>query len=339
MVKVAVDAMGGDFAPQEPVLGSVAAIKEQSDIELTLVGKQDEIEKVLPEDYKSYESRIDIVNADEVISANDNPTKAIKSKPESSMVKAMSLIKDNKVEAMVSAGNTGAFMAGGMLKVGRLGSIKRPALAPVFPTFDGKGTLVLDVGATMDAKPEHLRDFAIMGSVYASRVMGRKSPKVALINVGEEPGKGNQLVKDTYELLDKTELNFVGNVEARDMLSGEFDVVVCDGFMGNILLKFMEGMGKGMFSTMKEEFTSDITGKLGGYLLKPKFKSLKERFDYNSYSGAPFLGVDGILIKSHGSSNREAIKNAITKQVYHFVKKQVLTAFSDEIEKGVEDYG
>ncbi|WP_041367556.1 phosphate acyltransferase PlsX [Natranaerobius thermophilus] len=337
-MRVALDAMGGDHAPKAPVKGALLAVQELQEISISLVGQKElieqELSRIKSEDFD--DDNIHIVDAREIISGEDNPTQAIREKKDSSLVKAMNLLKDNQVEAVVSAGNTGAFMAGGLLKLGRLANIKRPALAPVFPAFDGNGTVVLDVGATMDPKPEHLKDFAIMGSVYAEKVLGRERPRVGLINVGEEAGKGNQLTKESYSLLETAPINFCGNVEARELLSGDFDVVVCEGFMGNVLLKFMEGIGKGLFGTMKDEFTADFKSKLGAWMLKPRMKSLKSRFDYNEYGGAPFLGVNGILVKSHGSSNETAIKNAIVRQVYHFVNNEVLTAFSQEIEKGVE---
>ena len=336
MIKIAVDAMGGDYAPSAPVEGVYYALKEVEDIEIYLVGKkeqlEEEISRIDPE--KVAATRWEIIDAREVIGADENPTTAIKEKSEASMVKCMELVKSGTVHAMISAGNTGAFMAGGLLKVGRLPGIKRPALAPIFPTFDGRGTVVLDVGATMDPKPEHLRDFGIMGSLYAQKVLDRETPRVALINVGEEPGKGNTLAKETYQKLNEAPVHFIGNIEARDLLSGEIDVAVCEGFMGNVLLKFLEGIGKNMFQAMKEEFTADVRGKIGAYILKPGLKKIHARFDYNEYGGAPFLGIDGVLVKSHGSSKAAAFKNAIKKQGYQFVKHEVLSSFSQGLKKG-----
>ncbi|OWZ84188.1 phosphate acyltransferase PlsX [Natranaerobius trueperi] len=336
-VRIAVDVMGGDNAPNAPLDGAIQAMQENDDIEIVLFGEKHLIDNHLDKkNIVNIKDRIHIDNTTEVITNDDNPTKAIKEKNDSSLIKAMVAVKNGEVDAMVSSGNTGAFMAGGLLKVGRLAKIKRPALAPVFPTFDGKGTIVLDVGATMDPKPENLKDFAIMGSLYVEKVLKRDLPKVGLINVGEEASKGNQLVKESYELLQTTGINFQGNIEARELLSGKVDVAVCEGFLGNVLLKFMEGFGKDMFNTMKNEFTSSLTGQLGAMLLKPNLKNLKNRFDYSEYGGAPFLGINGILVKSHGSSDDLAIKNAINKQSYHLAKENILTAFSEEIMKGVE---
>ncbi len=337
MLKIAVDVMGGDHAPSAPVEGVIHALEEVNDLEVFLVGQKELIEKELAgyEKKRIKTDRITIIDAREMIGPDENPTYAVKKKQDASMVKCMDFVKHKEVDAMISAGNTGAFMAGGLIKVGRLPGIKRPALAPIFPTFDGRGTVVLDVGATMDPKPEHLRDFGIMGSLYAEKVLGRKSPRIALINVGEEPGKGNTLAKETYQMLEQAPINFIGNIEARDLLSGGIDVAVCDGFLGNVLLKFMEGMGKNMFHAMKEEFTADTRGKIGAIFLKPGLKKISNRFDYNEYGGAPFLGIDGVLIKSHGSSGSTAFKNAVIKQGYQFIKHEVLTSFAQEIKKGV----
>ena len=333
MIKVAVDAMGGDNAPQAPVKGALLALEELRDIDvhISLIGQQGVVEGFFAGSEGSISSRLDIVHASEVITNDDHPTKAIKEKQDSSLVKGMQMLKDGQVDAMISAGNTGALMAGGLMKVGRLKGIKRPALASVFPTFTGKGVVILDIGATMDPKPENLRDYAVMGSIYAEKVLQRDNPRVGLINVGVEKTKGNQLAKHAYDMLDKANINFTGNVEARELLDGVVDVAVCEGFMGNVILKFLEGMGKGIFSSMKEEFTASFKGKLGAYLLRPSLLPLKKRFDYGEYGGAPFLGIDGVLVKSHGSSDARAIKNAITKQVYYLVNEDVLDSFVDRI--------
>jgi glycerol-3-phosphate acyltransferase PlsX len=235
------------------------------------------------------------------------------------------MIKDGTVEALVTAGNTGAFMAAGMFVAGRIDGIERPALAPLFPTENGRGVVVLDVGANMDAKPHHLLQYGVMGSLYAERVLGRENPKVALLNVGAEPGKGNQATKEAYSLLAAADINFVGNLEARDLIRGTVDVVVCDGFTGNVVLKFMEGMSLSLFSMMRKSFTRDSRSKVGALLLKPALRDFRDSLDYSEYGGAPLLGLKGILVKCHGSSNARAIKNGIY-QAQKFVEQDVVRA-------------
>lgn len=252
-MKIAIDAMGGDNAPKEVVLGAAKAVKTFSDLHIILVGNEKEIKKYLPD-----EERISIIHTDEVIHGTDEPVKAVRRKKNSSMVLAANLVKNGEADGCISAGNTGALMAAGLFVVGRVAGINRPALAPTLPTLDGKGFVFLDVGANADAKPEHLLQYAIMGSVYAEKVRGIKNPRVGLLNIGTEEQKGNELAKQAYALLKESRLNFIGNVEARDLLEGVADVVVTDGFTGNMVLKTLEGTALSLFKMMKNVFTSSL---------------------------------------------------------------------------------
>ncbi|MBT9140259.1 MAG: Phosphate acyltransferase [Dehalococcoidia bacterium] len=332
MIRVALDAMGGDHAPHEVVQGGLAALAELDSLQLILVGQQDVLTKQL--EGKSYpKNRLEIFHAPEVILADEAPVLAVRRKKESSMMIAIRMVKEGKADAVVSAGNTGALMAGSLLIAGRLGGIERPALTIVAPTFTGGNVVILDVGANMDAPAEHLYHYALMGNIYAREVLGKKAPRVALLNVGTEEGKGNEQVRNAYELFKKRLENFSGNIEARDVLSGTADVVVCDGFVGNILLKAVEGLSAGIFSVLKEAFTSNIKSKVAAALLMPKLRGLKKRFDYAEYGGAPLLGIDGIIIKSHGSSNVRAIRSAIVTQAYRFARQDVNRQILAELEK------
>ena len=307
-MRIAIDAMGGDNAPKAVVEGCINAANEY-EIEIYLVGKETEINKHLKEEEPS-KGRIHIVNADEIITGEDLPVQAIKRKKESSMVIGLKMVKEGKCDAFLSAGNTGAFMAGSLLKVGRIKGIDRPVLAPLLPTEKGV-CMLIDAGANMDCKPKNLLQFAIMGSIYMEKVEGILSPKVGLLNVGTEENKGNDLTKQSYSMLKSSNLNFIGNVEARDIFTGICDVIVCDGFAGNIVLKNTEGLASTIMSLLKEELMKTTRSKLGALLLKNSFKNFKKRFDYKEYGGAPFLGINGIMIKAHGSSDGKAIFNAI----------------------------
>lgn len=307
-MKIAIDAMGGDHAPKEPVLGALQALAHiKSDI--VFIGDETKINAVL--EGQSYDkSRISIVHTTEVIENEDKPVKAIKAKKDSSMVVGFKLLKEKQIDAFLSAGNTGALLAGGLLKVGRIKGIDRPALCSVYPTTDGIAVLT-DAGANADCKPRNLYEFAIMGSIYANKVLGIERPRVGLANIGVEEGKGNSLVIDTFPLLKASELNFIGNAEVRDVPNGVCDVVVCDGFTGNVILKVSEGVAKSFTTMLKEQIMSSKLMSVAGLLLKPAFKNLKKKMDYAEYGGAPFLGVDGILVKAHGSSNAKAFMNGI----------------------------
>ena len=320
-MRIALDTTGGDFAPDVVIKGALDAVRERG-LSITLLGDRDKLLAMLsPEERQC----IEVVNAPEWIASDEEPVMAIRRKKQSPLVVGCQMIKDGSVDALVSAGNTGAFMAAGMFVAGRIPGIERPALAPLIPTEDGRGVVLLDVGANMDARPQHLLQYGIMGSLYSERVLGRRQPKVALLNVGAEPGKGNQATKDAYTLLAAADINFVGNLEARELVTGSADVVVCDGFTGNVVLKFMEGMSVSLFRMLRESSTRDVRSKLGALLLKPALRDFKNSLDYSEHGGAPLLGIDGILVKCHGSSNSRAIKNGIY-QAQKFVEQNVVSS-------------
>lgn len=307
-MRIAVDAMGGDYAPHEAVLGAVEAAKEWS-IPVILVGREEELKKELASlEYPS--DLISIVNAEETVGMNEHPATAVRKKRNSSIVVANRLVKDGEADAIISAGNTGAAMAASLLTLGRIPGVSRPAIAIPMPTVKGV-TVLLDAGANADCDPEDLLQFAIMGSIYAEAVLKITGPKVGLLNIGEEEEKGNRLTLATYGRLKESSLHFIGNIEGRDIPFGACDVLVCDGFVGNTILKFTEGFAGALFSLMKEALLSTTRTKLGALLIKPGLKSLKARMDYSEYGGAPLLGVRGVSIISHGSSNAKAFKNAI----------------------------
>lgn len=319
--------MGGDNGPKEVVKGSIQAIKD-FDITVVLVGN----DKILKEelDRNNYHGdRIEIVHADEVITNDDSPTMAIRRKKNSSMVIGLNCLNNGDGDAFISAGNTGSLLSGGIFLIKRIKEIERAAIATVYPTKMGM-SLLLDAGANVDCKPQFLKQFAIMGSIYVEKVFGIETPKVGLINVGTEPEKGNILVKETYNLLESSNINFVGNIEARELPSGVVDVIVCDGFVGNVVLKLTEGLGQTIFSMLKEEFTSNTLSKMGALILKPQLKSFKDRFDYRQYGGAPLLGIKKPVIKAHGSSDALAFKNAIRQGIL-FVEKQVINKIEEDI--------
>lgn len=326
-MRIIVDAMGGDNGPKEVVKGSIQAIKD-FDITVVLVGN----DKILKEelDINNYHGdRIEIVHADEVITNDDSPTMAIRRKKNSSMVIGLNCLNNGDGDAFISAGNTGSLLSGGIFLIKRIKEIERAAIATVYPTKMGM-SLLLDAGANVDCKPQFLKQFAIMGSIYVEKVFGIETPKVGLINVGTEPEKGNILVKETYNLLESSNINFVGNIEARELPSGVVDVIVCDGFVGNVVLKLTEGLGQTIFSMLKEEFTSNTLSKMGALILKPQLKSFKDRFDYRQYGGAPLLGIKKPVIKAHGSSDALAFKNAIRQGIL-FVEKQVINKIEEDI--------
>lgn len=307
-MKIAIDAMGGDYAPEQPVLGALEAL-QFIDSDIVLIGDETKIKAVLKG--KSYDAkRISIVHTTEVIDNEDKPVKAIKAKKDSSMVVGFKLLKEKEIDAFLSAGNTGALLAGGLLKVGRIKGIDRPGLCSVYPTTKGISVL-MDAGANADCKPRNLVEFGVMGSIYAESVLGIPNPKVGLVNIGVEEGKGNNLMIDSYPLLKQAPINFMGNAEARDIPDGVCDVVVCDGFTGNVLLKVSEGVAKTFSGMIKAAVKTSPLTLLGGILLKGGLSQIKKKMDYAEYGGAPFLGVDGLLVKSHGSSNSRAFMNGI----------------------------
>ncbi|NLC52110.1 MAG: phosphate acyltransferase PlsX [Firmicutes bacterium] len=321
MVRIAVDVMGGDHAPLEIIKGAVAATRERDVLEVCLVGKEGVIRKILEnEEYAS--EQVKIVAADDIITTDDEPSLAARQKKASSLVVAINLVKNGEADAALSAGSTGALMVGAIFSLGRVKEVQRPALLTVFPTPKGKGVVVLDVGANMDAKPEHLQQYAKIGVVYASEILGYPNPKCALLNVGEERTKGNNQTRKAYPLLEANVDGFIGNIEARDVFAGESDVIVCDGFAGNILLKTTEGVSKGIFATLREEFSRSLLTRSASALLLPALRRIRSKLDESEYGGAPLLGVNGICIKCHGSSKAKAIKQALLNQAYPMVVSQ-----------------
>lgn len=325
-MKIAIDAMGGDNAPKEIILGAQKSVQAFPDVHITLVGNESEIRKHL-----TNEERISIVHTDEVILGTDEPVRAVRRKKNSSMVMAAKLVSDGEADGCISAGNTGALMAAGLFVVGRIAGIDRPALAPTLPTLGGEGFVLLDVGANADAKPEHLLENAIMGSVYAEKVRGVKNPRVGLLNIGTEEKKGNDLTKQAFELLKESKLNFIGNVEARDLLDGVADVVVTDGFTGNMVLKTIEGTALSMFKMLKSALTSSVKSKLAAAVLKPDLKALKSQMDYSEYGGAGLFGLKAPVIKAHGSSDANAVFNAI-RQTREMIAMEVPATIQKTVE-------
>lgn len=313
-MKIIVDAMGGDHAPLQIVLGAVEALRQDKDLNVVLVGEEGAIEQALCECGDYDKNRLSIVDAKDVITNDDTPTTAIRTKKESSLVKAFdALNRDEEAGGFVSAGSTGAVLVGAYLKVGRIKGVTRPALAPVLPTLKGNGVVLCDCGANVDCKPINLVHFAIMASAYATAMLGVKNPRVGLLNNGVEEHKGNDLTKEAYTLLSQTKgINFAGNCEARDVLTGDFDVVVCDGFNGNIALKSAEGTANVMLSLIKEGvYSGGLKSKLGALMLKPVFAGVKKKMDYNAHGGACFLGVKKVVVKSHGASKAKSITASI----------------------------
>lgn len=331
-MRIVIDGMGGDNAPKSNVEGVVNAIKEYN-VDLIITGDK----KLLEEEFSKYEfdrSKLEIVNTTEIIENEDKPVKAIRSKKDSSMVVALNLVKEGRADAVISAGNTGALLAGALFIVGRIKGIDRPCLCPAIPNVKRGMTIIADGGANADCKPKNLVEFAAMSDIYARKVLGYENPKLALANVGIEEGKGNDLVKKSYEELKKLDLNFIGNIEARDVINAYTDIIVCDGFTGNILLKSAEGVAMSVMGLLKETFMSSTKGKMGALLLKEDLKKLKSFMDYSEYGGAPLLGVNGGVIKAHGSSNSLAIKNAI-RQGIRFSEGNVI----ESIKEFIESYG
>jgi len=328
-MRIAIDAMGGDHAPASTVQGALDAAREWPDVQLILVGDEGKLGPML----SGKPDNLVIHHASEKVESEDEPVKAVRRKKDSSLVVAGRLVRESQADAMISAGNTGALMAVGLLVVGRVEGIERPALAPMIPTMDGKGILALDLGANMDATPEHLLQYAIMGSIFRQKVHGIAKPRVGLLNVGTEPGKGNELTKAAYPLLEQAPIHFVGNVEARDVLQAQCDVLVCDGFVGNVLLKTLEGTAGTIFSVLKEEFTRSWLTKLAAAVVKPGLSRFKKKMDYKEVGAAPLLGVDGLVLKSHGSSDARAIYNAV-RQARIALQSDLTATIKAEIQRG-----
>ena len=310
LTKVAVDAMGGDNAPVEIIKGAIEAVNDNSKIKVYLTGKQDVIEKELTQ-YTYNKEQIEVVNATEIIETAEPPVMAIRKKKDSSIVVALNLVKDGVCDAFVSAGSSGAVLVGGQLIVGRIKGIERPPLAPLIPTETGC-SLLIDCGANVDARPSHLVQFAKMGSVYMENVMGVPNPKVAIVNIGAEEEKGNALVKETFPLLKNCpEINFIGSIEARDIPTGYADVIVCEAFAGNIILKMYEGVGATLIKKVKAGMMTSLRSKIGALLVKPALKETLKGFSLEEHGGAPLLGLNGLVVKTHGSSKAIEIRNSI----------------------------
>ncbi|MEH2113362.1 phosphate acyltransferase PlsX [Nostoc sp.] len=309
-IRIAIDAMGGDHAPDEIVAGALRA-REELGVDILLVGDPQQIEAALPS--KTSLGQVEIVTAEEAIAMDEEPLNAVRRKRKASINVAMDLVKQQKADAVFSAGHSGAAMASALLRLGRLPGIDRPAIGTVFPTIiAGKPVLVLDVGANVDCRPKFLEQFGVMGSAYSQYVLGTTEPKVGLLNIGEEDSKGNDAAVRAHQLLrENSQINFIGNAEGRDVLSGRFDVIVCDGFVGNILLKFAEAVGEVILQILREELPQGLHGQIGSALLKPNLKRIKQRMDHAEHGGALLLGVAGVCFIGHGSSQAPSIFNAI----------------------------
>lgn len=332
-MRIIIDAMGGDNAPGEIVKGAVLAAEEYG-CKITLVGVKERIEEVLREIKAPFEN-IEIVEAAQVITNDESPTEALRKKKDSSLVIGLELLRDGKGDAFISAGSTGAVLAGGTLIVKRIKGIMRPAICPVIPGRK-KPFLLMDAGANADCKPQYIQQFAIMGSIYAENVLKREHPQVAIVNIGSEEEKGSKFVKECYALLKDTPINFKGSIEGREIPNGDIDVVVTDGFTGNVILKLFEGTVETIFSVLKEGIMSSVKTKLGGMLLKPVFRSFKKSYDYTEHGGAVLLGLNAPVIKAHGSSNAKAVKNAV-RQAIGCVEGNITGIIRTSIESQTEE--
>lgn len=330
-MKIVVDVMGGDNAPKAPIEGALMALDEFSDLEVILIGEEVSISKILKE--KKYpKNRVETIFSTEVITNDDKPVKAIRSKKNSSMVLGLNFVKEKKADAIVSAGNTGALLSGGLFILGRIKEIDRPALCSYMPHTTGLSLLV-DAGANADCKPINLLQFALMAEIYSKKVLEIKTPRVKMLNIGIEEGKGNELAKKSFELLkSQTIFNFEGNIEAREVTMNSADVIVADGFTANMVLKATEGSAMTIMGLLKNSYKKSLLGKLSAFLIKEDLKKMKKILDYREYGGAPLLGVNGGLIKAHGSSDSKAIKNAI-KQAYLFSKNDIVKEIESNIYK------
>lgn len=315
MVRISVDAMGGDHAPAVVVEGVVEAVRAY-DVFVYLVGRESEVRQELAK-YKFDASRIEVVHAEEIVEMDEPPANAIRKKRNSSMNVGINLVKDGRADAFFSAGNTGGVVCAATLKLGLLENIERPGIAIVMPNRTGV-SLIIDVGANIDPKPLHLVEYGIMGSAYCEQILGKKNPTVGLLNVGEEESKGTDFVKETHQLLEQSPVNFIGNVEGKHIFSGQCDVIVCDGFVGNVTLKVSEGIAETMSFFLKQELGSSLLGRLAYLLARGCFRNFKKKIDYSEYGGAPLLGVNGVVIIGHGRSNVKAVRNAI-----RFAKEEV----------------
>lgn len=327
-MRIAVDGMGGDNAPQAVIEGCIEYLKENNDTTIIITGKEELLSKELSK-FTYDKSRLLIEAADDIISNDESPVLAVRRKKNSSLVKAVTMVKEGRADAVISAGSTGAILAAALLIIGRIKGVDRPALAPLMPGVNGN-FLVLDSGANVDCKPTNLVQFALMGKTYFENVLKVNNPKVGLINIGAEAEKGNELTKASYELLKEADINFVGNVEPRDIPKGDVQIFVCDGFVGNTVLKMYEGVSSNLFSLIKREIMSGVMTKIGAIFLKPVFSNLKKKFDYKEHGGAPLLGVKGLTIKAHGSSDSRAIKNAL-RQAKKFYENDLINKMNKAV--------
>ena len=330
-MKILIDGMGGDNAPDAVVEGAVMAAQEIPH-EIVLIGDEEKLTESLDKYcHRKWLENVSICHASEVITNNESPAMAIRRKKDSSIVRGMKMLKEGEGDLFISAGSTGALLAGGLLIIGRIRGIERPAICTIYPILGSRASLLCDAGANAECKPRNLVDFAIMSSVYMEKVLGRENPTVALVNIGEEEEKGSPLTKESYELLKQTDLNFKGNIEARDIPKGRADIIVTDGFTGNIVLKLTEGMAWNVFKTIKKKFTDGIHARLGSLLLVDKLKELKKEFDYSEYGGAPILGIKRPVVKMHGSSSSKGVKNTILKAVL-FAEQNVIEIIEESIQ-------
>ena len=327
-MRIILDGMGGDNAPAAVVEGAVLASKE-IEHEIQIIGQQELIQAELAK-YKYDEKKITVIDAREVISNEEAPVRAVRSKKDSSIVRGINMVKKGEGDIFISAGSTGALMAGGLFILGRIQGIDRPALPSVYPIVGSIPSLLVDAGANAECKPNNLLEFGIMGNIYMEKVLGRKNPRVGLVNLGAEAAKGSTLTKAAYDLLEHSDMNFIGNVEARDVPKGACDVIVADGFTGNVILKLTEGLAWNILKLIKSKFTDGAKAKLGAALLLDKMKELKKEFDYSEYGGAPILGVKGPIVKMHGSSSANAVKNTILKGI-PFVEGNVVDTIQNSV--------
>lgn len=327
-MKIILDGMGGDNAPEAIVEGAVLASRE-IEHQILIIGQEEKIRAEL-DNHRYDADKISVINATEIISNDEAPVRAVRSKKDSSIVRGINMVKHGEGDIFISAGSTGALLAGGLFILGRIQGIDRPALASVYPIIGGIPSLLVDAGANADCKPNNLLEFGMMGSIYMEKVLGREQPRVGLVNIGAEAAKGSTLTKAAYDLLEQSHLNFTGNVEAREVPKGACDVIVTDGFTGNILLKLTEGLAWNILQVIKQRFTDGVKAKLGAALLLDKIKGLKKEFDYSEYGGAPILGVRGPIVKMHGSSNANAVKNTILKGI-PYVSEHVVDKIQNSV--------
>lgn len=335
VTRVVVDAMGGDYAPEWIIRGAVEAINEGAKAQVILTGKEDVIKKELAK-YTYDQSKIEVVNATEEITCHEAPVQAVRSKKDSSLVVGLNMVKNGEADAIISAGSSGAILAGGQLVVGRSKGVKRSPLAPLLPTSKGY-SLLIDCGANVDARPEHLLQFAKMGSIYMESVVGKKNPTVGIVNIGAEEEKGNALVKETFPLLKECpDINFIGSVEAREIPYGDVDVIVCEAFVGNVILKLYEGVAGALVKKIKSGMMANLKSKIGGLLVKPALKDTLKDFDTSEHGGAPLLGLKGLVVKTHGSSTSKEVCNSII-QCVTFKEQKINEKITSVIQKNQEN--